>query len=129
MPKRFCQCLSCPACSPPGRKPGSHGKLFDLDSTGSLKCPGCQQHATQQRNARTSTASRGYGAQHRQVRDQLLAAFQPGQLCVIGGEPLWTKENLDLAHNEDRSGWKGLACARHNRNTGNTGRNADRRAG
>ena len=123
MPRRFCQCRGCTACNTQG---GSHGTLFDADATGTLRCPACQAVATRKRNARAPRAARGYGKRHDQVRAQLLAAFTPGQPCAIGGEPLYSKDNLDLAHNETRTGWKGLACARHNRNTGNTGRNAIR---
>lgn len=117
MPKRFCGCLGCPACASPDRKPGSHGKLFDADLTGTLKCPPCQGNATQQRNARAPRASRGYNAAHDAKRAELLAAFRPGQPCALCGQPMASKANLDLAHNEDRTGWKGLSHRECNRAT------------
>jgi len=126
VPKRFCSCLGCPACASPDRRPGSHGDLFDADATGTLKCPGCQGTATRQRNARAPRATRGYDAQHDRVRAQLLAAFRPGDPCALCHMPMASKANLDLAHNETRTGWKGLAHRGCNRNTGNAGRNATR---
>jgi hypothetical protein len=106
MPKRFC--LGC-------------RKLFNADSTGTLRCPACQAKTTAARNARTPTASRGYGSAHQRIREQLLAAFQAGDLCALCGQPMNSRHGLDLAHNEDRSGYKGLAHQACNRAT-NTGR-------
>ena len=115
MPKRFCSCLGCPACASPDRKPGSHGTLFDADTTGTLRCPSCQPIATQKRQQRTSSTSRGYGASHRATRARLLAAFEPGQPCAHCGRPMMTKQGLDLAHTDDRTGYRGLAHAECNR--------------
>lgn len=112
MPQRFCQCRGCPSCH---TQTGSHGALFDADATRTLKCPGCQGIATQRRNARAPRASRGYDAAHDRKRAELLAAFQPGDPCALCGQPMASKANLDLAHNENRDGWKGLAHARCNR--------------
>lgn len=126
MPKRFCSCLGCPACASPDRKPGSHSLLFDADSTRTLKCPGCQGIATQKRQQRAPRAARGYDAAHDRERTARLAAFRPGDPCALCGQPMNSNRNLDLAHNETRTGWKGLAHARCNRNTGSTGRNASR---
>jgi len=39
-----------------------------------------------------------------------MATWTPGQPCAIGGEPLYDKTKLDLAHTTDRRGWLGLAC-------------------
>lgn len=106
MPKRFCQdCRS----------------LFDMDTTGTLRCPACQATATAARNARTSTTGRGYGSQHQRIREQLLEQFTEGDPCAICGRPMVGKRGLDLAHNEDRSGYRGLSHASCNRAT-NTGR-------
>lgn len=58
MPKRFCQCRGCTSCQ---AKTGVHGKLFDADATGTLKCPPCQAEATVRRNARPSSSARGLG--------------------------------------------------------------------
>ena len=114
MPQRFCQCRGCPSCN---TQAGSHGALFSADSTGTLKCPGCQGIATQKRNARAPRASRGYDARHVQVRARLLAQWRPGDPCALCGQPMLDKTRLDLAHNEDRTGWKGLSHRECNRNT------------
>ena len=58
MPHRWCACTGCPACSPRGR---THGVLFDMDETGTLRCPPCQQQATARRNARPGSSQRGLG--------------------------------------------------------------------
>ena len=103
MPKRWC--ITC-------------RKLFNLDSTGTMRCPACQAIATARRNARAPRAQRGYGPEHRKVREQLLARFQPGDPCAHCGQPMWSKDNLDLAHTADRTGYRGLAhavCNRGNR--------------
>jgi len=82
------------------------------------RCPACITRDQQRRDAkRGSRQSRGYNAEHDRERAACLAVFTPGQACVLGGEPLPTSDNLDLAHNESRTGWLGLACAAHNRNT------------
>lgn len=62
MPKRWCQCTGCSACLSTGqqRQP-RHGALFDLDLTGTQKCPPCQTAATTARNARPSSSQRGLG--------------------------------------------------------------------
>ena len=112
MPKRFCACRGCLACN---TRSGSHGTLFDADTTGTLKCPPCQGIATAKRNARAPRASRGYDRAHDRKRAQLLARFQPGDPCALCGEPMNSSTDLDLAHNENRDGWKGLAHARCNR--------------
>jgi hypothetical protein len=118
MPKRFCQCVSCSYCHNQG---GTHGVLFDIALTNSTKCPGCHNANQQQRNQRQPTAGRGYGTGHQAKRAELLGRFQPGDPCAICGKPMFFPRALDLAHNEDRSGWLGLAHARCNRAT-NTGR-------
>lgn len=100
MPKRWCA-----GCR----------QLFDLDSTGTQRCPACQAKATAQRNTRANTTQRGYGSAHQQARQQYLAAWQPGDACAHCGQPMWTKAGLDLAHTEDRSGYRGLAHAECNR--------------
>lgn len=114
MPKRFCQCHGCQACN---TQAGSHRALFDADLTGTLKCPPCQDIATQHRNARAPRASRGYDAAHDRKRAELLAAFKLGDPCALCGQPMASNRNLDLAHNENRDDWKGLAHARCNRAT------------
>ena len=60
MPKRWC--IGC-------------GDLFDLDLTGTLRCPACQATATAKRQARPNTTRRGYGGAHQKLRAKLLAEF------------------------------------------------------
>lgn len=123
MPKRFCGCTGCPACASPDRKPGSHGKLFDLDSTGTLKCPGCQQHATAQRNARAPASARGYGPEHQAERARWEPVIAAGNgrcaetVCLEDTRYIAPGTPWDLAHNETRTGYKGPAHQRCNRAT------------
>lgn len=113
MPKRWCQCRGCPAC-----KPGGCGALFDLDATGTLRCPGCQQLATARRQARPNTTSRGYGAKHQRLREQLLASFQRGQLCARCGRPITSRSDAQLGHDDhDRTRYRGLEHVRCNEAT------------
>lgn len=102
MPKRWC--LDCQ-------------QLFDMDTTGTQRCPACQAATDTKRNQRPPRQQRGYNADHDHARRQYLAQWTPGQPCAIGGEPLWDATKLDLAHNSDRTGWLGLACWNHNRAT------------
>jgi hypothetical protein len=84
---------------------------------------------------RASTSSRGYGAQHQAERERRLAAYQPGDQCNMGGEPLrwWplavARRYLDLAHDHANGGYlPGLACRRHNRGAPNRQRSMRRQA-
>lgn len=112
MPKRWCSCTGCPSC---GEHAGSHGRLYDADSTRTLRCPACEQAAQSRRHARQSSARRGYGAQHRRKRQQLLEQWQPGDPCAHCHQPMLEGQPLDLAHNEDRTGYRGLAHRECNR--------------
>ena len=89
MPKRFCTCTGCAACNTTSR---THGILFDLDLTRTLKCPPCQAHATRKRNnppGRPSAAARGYGAAWRKISQQVTAGKTHCEQC---GQP-FTKAN------------------------------------
>lgn len=86
-----------------------------MDATGTYRCPACQGAADARRDVRGNTTQRGYGSQHQQARDQYLAAWQPGDACAHCGEPMLTSQGLDLAHTEDRTGYRGLAHAECNR--------------
>ena len=101
MPYRFC--LDC-------------GKPYDRDKVPGSRCITCQRKQYRQRDQQRGNATqRGYDSQHRKIRQQLLASFEPGQPCAHCGKPLWSKRNLDLAHTADRTGWRGLAHAECNR--------------
>jgi hypothetical protein len=74
---------------------------------------------------RPTTAQRGYGYRHEQVRRALLARWQPGDPCARCGQPMWYRwmldrygrrvSAIDLGHNDDRTGWTGLEHRRCNR--------------
>lgn len=98
MPKRFCGCLGCPACASPDRRPGSHGTLFDMDSTGTLRCPACQGVATQQRNARPSSTSRGYDAEYERNRPAVIQQARHGRPCVICRKPILASQKVTVEH-------------------------------
>ena len=67
-----------------------------------------------------TTTARGYGSQHQGERARRLMRYQPGDICAVGGEPLWQPAAyLDLAHDHVNGGYlPGLACRRHNRGEG-----------
>jgi hypothetical protein len=96
-------------------------QLYDRDSTGTLRCPACQAANTTARQARPPTASRGYSSAHQAERARLLLLWQPGDPCALCEQPMDSSRGLDLAHNEDRTGWLGLAHQACNRAT-NQGR-------
>lgn len=98
MPARFC--VRCPAIH---QGPG-------------VICPTCRATAATARDTQRGTRQqRGYDANHDQLRAQLIAAFQPGQPCAHCGQPMHSADRLDLAHNQDRTGYRGLAHAACNR--------------
>ena len=78
-----------------------------------------------------TTAQRGYGTQHQQLRRQRIAQYRPGDRCAIGGEPLHLPAAyLDLPHDHINGGYlPGLACRRHNRAEGAARGNMLRRVG
>lgn len=65
---------------------------------------------------KASSTARGYGAEHKAARAAWLAALDSAGVgvCCIGGEPIYPGQRLHLDHLPDRSGYRGLACARHN---------------
>lgn len=71
-------------------------------------------------SSRPRSDARGYGYEHRQVRARYLAALERDGVgvCCIGGEPIYPGQALHLDHTPDRQGYRGLACARHNRSDG-----------
>ena len=107
MPSRFCQCHGCTACN--GSPQQAHGALYDLDATGTLRCPPCQQVATARRQARPNTTRRGYGSSHQKLRAQLLAQFVPGQPCARCRKPITSRKDAQLGHDDhDRTRYRGL---------------------
>jgi hypothetical protein len=79
---------------------------------GVSRCPAHQR-------PRPTTTQRGYGPAHRRLRDQLIATYQPTDLCWRCGQPLGPDSSmLDLGHTDDRLGYMGLehaACSRGHR--------------
>lgn len=71
-----------------------------------------------------SAAQRGYGPAHQAERKRRLAAYRPGDLCAMGGEPLpypraIAHDWLDLPHDHINGGYlPGLSCRAHNRADG-----------
>jgi hypothetical protein len=67
-----------------------------------------------------SREARGYGADHRRARRQAIAAMQDGQPCARCGRPMWRSDAalLDLDHDDDRTGYRGLAHRGCNRRAG-----------
>lgn len=65
---------------------------------------------------------RGYGQAHVKARRQFMAQLEQDGVgrCCIGGEPIYPNmgRHLHLDHTPDRQGYRGLACARHNRSDG-----------
>lgn len=71
-----------------------------------------------------TTAQRGYGTKHEQLRARLLKAWRPGDPCARCGQPMlyrWTLDRngnriaaIHLGHTDDRTGYTGLEHARCN---------------
>jgi hypothetical protein len=85
-----------------------------------------------------SPTERGYGPAHRQLRDRLLAAWQPGDPCARCGKPMryrWMLDQrgrkvsaIDLGHTTDRTAYVGLEHRACNRGAGARVTNRIRRA-
>ncbi len=97
MPKRWCACTSCPACTVTTR--GSHGALFNLDDTGTTKCPPCQEQARIRKNTdppgRPTASQRGYGAEWRRVSAQVTAGATACHWC---GQPFTGEDPATADH-------------------------------
>lgn len=65
-------------------------------------------------NAKTSRASRGYGAAHQAQRRAALAAMVDGDPCARCFEPMYRSQRLELDHNDDRTAYLGLSHRRCN---------------
>jgi hypothetical protein len=78
--------------------------------------PYCDEH-TALHQQRGNTAQRGYGVTHEQERAQRLEALRDGDLCPRCGNPMYRNKShlLDLDHNKARTGYRGLAHRRCNR--------------
>jgi hypothetical protein len=74
--------------------------LFDMDLTGTRRCPRCQSAVTKRRNARANTTSRGLGADHQRRAAALLATAQGCHWC---GKPPAASDPLVADHLIPRS--------------------------
>jgi hypothetical protein len=77
------------------------------------RCPTCQAGWQARRG---TTTQRGYGAEHQRLRAQLIAVYQPTDLCWRCNRPLGPNPDLlDLGHTDDRRRYSGLEHADCNR--------------
>jgi hypothetical protein len=79
--------------------------------------PRCAVHQRQWERRRGTSTQRGYGWQHRKLRADLLAVYQPTDPCARCGGPLGPNPDLlDLGHVDgDRSRYRGLEHRECNR--------------
>lgn len=80
-----------------------------------------------------TTTQRGYGWQHIKAVRAARAAWRPGDLCAICGQPMWTLWTqdqrgrrvcaLDLGHTIDRTAYIGLTHRYCNRAEGRSRQN------
>ena len=73
-----------------------------------------------------NTTARGYGYEHRRIRQALLTTLAPGTPCPHCQRPMDASMALDLDHTDDRRGYRGLAHRTCNRRAGAHKRNAMR---
>jgi hypothetical protein len=70
----------------------------------------------------STTAERGYGAEHERLRAEWQKVVDAGAAeCARCGDPLPPGSKWDLGHTDDRTGYNGPECIPCNR--GNGGRN------
>jgi hypothetical protein len=69
---------------------------------------------------RRSTAQRGYGRQHRELRERWARRIDAGQhiICTRCGLIIKPDQRWDLDHSDDRRGHRGPSHARCNRSAG-----------
>jgi hypothetical protein len=70
-----------------------------------------------------STSGRGYGYQHQRLREALLPTAY-GTPCPRCGETMLPGQPLDLDHDDDRTGYRGMAHASCNRRAGSANAHA-----
>ena len=76
------------------------------------RCPECQR----ERDKRPSSTARGYGTQHRTLRQAWQRAINTSRiLCTRCTKPIRPDEPWDLDHSDDRSAYRGpshMTCNR-----------------
>jgi hypothetical protein len=75
---------------------------------------------------RPSTSARGYGWAHQKLRARLIQRMRDGDPCAECALPMWHGTPLDLCHDHDNGGYKGLGHASCNRSEGASRGNRDR---
>jgi 5-methylcytosine-specific restriction endonuclease McrA len=83
MPKRWC--IGC-------------RQLFDMDSTGTLRCPACQTAATARRNQRPNSAARGYDGEYQRNKPIIIQQGRDGRPCVICRKPFTPRNKITVEH-------------------------------
>jgi hypothetical protein len=77
---------------------------------------------------KASSTARGYGQAHRTARRKAIATYKPTDPCVRCGVPLGDDStSLHLDHNDDRTGYLGLAHGTCNSSAGAASGHAQRR--
>jgi hypothetical protein len=92
---RFCICRGCPHCN---TTTGTHSALFDLDTTRSQRCPGCQHHRTRQLQQRPSSSSRGYDGEYQRNKPLVIAQARNGRACVICKQGIGPRQKVTVEH-------------------------------
>lgn len=69
---------------------------------------------------RPAPSARGYDAAHRRARAAAIRQLERDGVgtCCLGGEPIYPGQALHLDHTPDRTAYRGLACAAHNKQDG-----------
>jgi hypothetical protein len=110
---------------PPGMCLGGCGTALGLDPEDrrwkycSADCYQTVRNATRKASgsgwtrSQRSTTERGYGTEHQKLRKELLPKAY-GQPCPLCGFTMEMGEALHLDHNEDRTGYRGMAHAKCN---------------
>lgn len=89
---------------------------------------GYQPRSGRSSTPKANTTQRGYGADHRALRDALLP-HAIGTLCPRCGFIMEADDDLDLGHTDDRDGYNGIEHAHCNRSAGAILGNEMRRTG
>lgn len=83
---------------------------------GNTRCP---QHQSAHDKRRGTTTQRGYGAQHKALRNHYAHILTTTALpCARCGEPIQPGEPFDLGHTDDRNDYLGPEHATCNRRAG-----------
>lgn len=73
-------------------------QLFDMDSTGTLRCPACQAPVTARRNQRPNSATRGYDGEYQRNTPIIIQQGRDGRPCVICGHHFTPRNKITVEH-------------------------------